>query len=132
VGVGVGVLLSSVQDVELGRTMVDMVELWLYTEVAVADGLELSPEAGVEAMGVLVEAALGVWVECTSAVVVGYADEAESDLEIEADGVADVDAVSEAETWIEADEVSDSEVAETSCVLTEVEAEADVETTVTE
>jgi hypothetical protein len=73
-------------------------------------------EAGVEAMGVLVEAASEVWVDWMSAVVVGYADEAESCLEAEteADGVADADTVSEVEMWTEADEVLDSEVEETS------------------
>ena len=48
--------------------------------------------------------------EWTSAVVVGYADEAET----EADGVADADAVSEVEMRTEADEVLDSGVEETS------------------
>lgn len=37
-GVGVGVFLSSVQEVELGRTMMDMVEPWLYVGVAVVYG----------------------------------------------------------------------------------------------
>lgn len=83
-------------------------------------------------MGVSVEAAPGVWVEWTSAVVVGYAKDTESCLEMGTDGVADADTVSELETWMEADEVLDSDVEETSYVLTEAEADADVKTTATE